>query len=267
MSNCSPRVSARPMHAESSERYGKLKLVAVPAVLGIALTWYATVAKADGEAWITARLALIQPIWIPALGFLGASILTGLLVGIATVGEKWRAVKYVAAFAIAAVWLFQTGGFVRSDRYVPIPDWFSIAAMILAGGFFALAYAFPHRTSKKRPTWPVLAIPAAVAVLSAIKTDSVGDVCALGIFTTLSVALGAAVLERFKCNLHLTVTIAGALGLSLLIIIFRCVGSWFGAGSSTILITLAIIGIGVRTQLMEAVASWNEPSTWSAVSN
>jgi hypothetical protein len=182
------------------------------------------------------------------------SLLIGRAIGLAILAETRHWAKFAGAAALSVSMLVGLGLLDRWDRFAVTPDWFSISSIILTGGFLAGGYALPAWRTHARPIWPLLILPVLVAMMAAVRSGNIGDICAFTLLVLLSLALGRAALRRLGVT-DAQFPVAGALGLSLLILVFRLLGACGGVSSSSILIALAVLVVAVRSELADAVRS------------
>lgn len=218
-------------------------------IAAISLGWYYIVARAEGLIWVSQRFTQVQGMLWPIAGTLGAAWLTGWAIGTATSPETWPQVKRFGALALSVSFLALLGFLSRWTGLAGAPDWLAVSATVFGGGCFAAGYAFPARSATARPVLPVLVLPILLVGIIAVQTGNLGDLVALTLLPALFVAVGQAVLVRIGASKP-SFPVAGALGLSLLILLFRVTGACGWVTSNGILITLAATAIGVRRELL-----------------
>jgi hypothetical protein len=224
---------------------------ATPALIaGVSLVWYYIVARAEGLIWVSQRFTQVQGMLWPIAGTLGAAFITGWGIGAAVSKTTWSWVRRIVALGLSAAFLALLGFLSRWAGLIGAPDWLAISAMVIAGGCFAFGYAFSGIGTAGRPVWPALAIPVLLAGITAVQTESLGDLIAVVVLTALSIAVGKAGLRRIGAG-ETGFPVTGAFGLSMLIVLFRVTGACGWVSSSGIIVTLAVTGIVVRRELLE----------------
>ena len=218
-------------------------------IAAVSLVWYYVVVRADGEIWVSQRLTQVQGMLWPVAGALAAAWITGGAIGAATAWRNRPWVTSIGALAVSASFLALLGFLARWEKLVGAPDWLAVSATVFGGGCFAAGYAFPARSTTARPIWPVLVLPILFVGIIAVRTGNLGDLVALTLLPALFVAVGQAVLVRIGASKP-SFPVAGAVGLSLLILLFRVTGACGWVTSNGILITLAATAIGVRRELL-----------------
>ena len=220
----------------------------------VSLVWYYIVAQADGLIWVSQRFTQVQGMLWPVAGTLSAALITGCGLGVTSSSEKRSVVRRLAALALCTAFLALIGFLSRWAGLGGAPDWLAISAITIGGGCFAVGYALPRMGVVDRPVWPVLAIPLLLAGITAVNTDSIGDLIAVVVLTALSIAVGKAVLRRIGAG-ETGFPVTGAFGLSLLVVLFRVTGACGWVSSNGIIVTLAATGIVVRRELLETFSS------------
>ena len=224
--------------------------VIILASIGISSIWYAAIIQADGAGWLVPRFAPIQPYIWPIVALLLLSLLLGFFIGFLLLRGLPKLVAIPGLIALYLGWICFLAHITQSGLPLGIPDWFSICALIFSGGFFSLGYALPVLKPKARPIWPLLVVPALVASITAIRSGNIGAIVTVALLSLLSIAIGAVCLRKLSRDLDASASLCGALGLALLINLFRLLGGLGYVNSVSILSTLAIIGVLVGPELV-----------------
>ena len=217
--------------------------------------WYGCIMVHEGP-WVPDKFGLfrkdiwkgVAAIFLVALGAISFGFLYR------SSSRKWMPYIGILAYAICMGWLFGNSELLSQLRQNP--DFFLILLLVLAFSLFGVLY---RAIAKTGPLWPILLVPAVIALSSAYITGNMGMVSGILLLGFSFSAIGGTVLSWARLDNTEIKPIKAAVGMACVIMLFRIIGPLGGAGPGIIVSVMAGLSLlSARVFLEDArsLRSW-----------